>query len=71
MTRELPGDILYLLVFVVVGALAGFFGGRYYERRNAPRANVYINRFDCSKEGAEDAQRLKEEILRQQREAGR
>jgi hypothetical protein len=64
MTRELLTDIFYLLVFVAVGALAGFFGGCYYERRNTPRANVYINRFDCSKEGAEDAQKLKEEILK-------
>ena len=71
MTRQLLTDIFYLLVFVVVGALAGFFGGRYYERRNTPQANIYINRFDCSKEGAEEAQRLKEEILRQQGEVGK
>jgi hypothetical protein len=70
MTRQLPTDISYLLVFVTIGALAGFFGGRYYERRNTPRATVYINRFDCTKEGAEEARELKEEILKQQREGG-
>jgi hypothetical protein len=65
-TRELFSDIGYLLVFVTIGVLAGFFGGRYYERPNIPRANVYVNRFDCSKEGAEDARELKEEILKGQ-----
>ena len=71
MNRESVADLLFTVLILLVASLAGFFCGRYYERRNTPQATVYVNRFDCSKEGAEDARELKEEILRQQREAGR
>lgn len=71
MTRETLLDILYVLMFVALGALVGFFGGRWYERRNCPQATVYVNRFDCTKEGAREAEELKEELLRRQKELGR
>ena len=71
MNHESIADLAFTLLILLVASLAGFFCGRYYERRTTPQATVYVNRFDCSKEGAEDARELKEEILRQQREAGR
>jgi hypothetical protein len=71
MTRELVTDLIYLLVFVALGALAGWFSGRWYERRSAPQANVYINRFDCTEQGVEEARRLQERVLQRQPEAGK
>jgi hypothetical protein len=59
-------DLAFTVISLLLVAFAGFWCGRFYERRRAPQATVYVNRFDCSKQGAQDARELKDEILRRQ-----
>jgi hypothetical protein len=59
-------DLFLILLLVVVVAAGGFFGGRYYERRNGPQVNLYVNRFDCTKQGAQEAKEVRNEVLKQE-----